>query len=167
MVVVIDGYNLLKQIFYKQKDKLHKQRDELIKQLAFYYDKKKEVISQIVVVFDAGPFLHASREVHGGVVVMFSGQRSNADRWIVSFVEKNKHKSLLVITTDRELRNQCENKGADSMEVGSFYSILQNALLDDVVAIIEQENGQGSVKFENETDRANPLSDESQKALDT
>ena len=40
MIVVIDGYNLLKQIFPGKKDTLAKQRDFFIKQLSHYKSKK-------------------------------------------------------------------------------------------------------------------------------
>ena len=42
MVLLIDGYNLLRNIFHKQKGKLDKQRKDLIQQLSYYKKKKNQ-----------------------------------------------------------------------------------------------------------------------------
>ncbi len=146
MILVIDGYNLLKQIFYKQKDVLHEQREELIKQLGCYFEKKKDDIALIIIVFDAGPYLYATRNVYNSVVEIYSGQRSTADDWIAKFVEKNKHKSLLLVTMDKELINRCENFGADTMSVNEFYSILQDALLENGIEDVHQKKVPKEIK---------------------
>ena len=41
MILVIDGYNLLRHLFLKEKGKLDKQRKQLIRNLGFYKKKKK------------------------------------------------------------------------------------------------------------------------------
>ena len=75
MILVIDGYNLLKQIFPGIKESLEKQRLQFIRQLSYYKSKKTD-IKDIVVVFDAGPSSHATREVRSGIVVVYSGQKT-------------------------------------------------------------------------------------------
>src|SRR3954462_6694624 len=102
MIILIDGYNLLKSIFPDQKDHLAKKRDQLIKQLS-HYKKQRPKISTIVIVFDGGLFTHGSREVHSDIVVIFSGQRNTADSWIIKFVDKHKDQERLVVSNDRKL----------------------------------------------------------------
>ena len=116
MIVIIDGYNLLKQIFPGVKHTLDKQRTAFIQQLA-YYKSKKPQISEIIVVFDAGPSNHATRTVKSGIVVIFSGVKSSADNWILHFVERNKGKELLVVTLDRALKEACHTFHADTLDV--------------------------------------------------
>ena len=63
MIIIIDGYNLLKQVFPRVKRKLDKQRKKFISQLGYYKKQKLETIKDIIVVFDGGFFNHATREI--------------------------------------------------------------------------------------------------------
>ncbi|MBY0353058.1 NYN domain-containing protein [Candidatus Babeliales bacterium] len=130
MIIVIDGYNLLRHIFPKAKGLLDKQRQQLIKQLGLYKAKKKEGAKEIVVVFDGGTFGHASREVRNGIVIIFSGQKSSADDWIIEYTEKKKGEEILLVSLDRKLIQACEKYQAHSIDVFEFYTIVQDILLD-------------------------------------
>jgi len=149
MIVVIDGYNLLKQIFPGVKGSLEKHRSLFIQQLAHYHGKKAKEISELVVVFDAGPSTHATREVKSGVVVVFSGTRSSADQWILEFVERKKGQEILVVTLDRALRKSCEQLGADTLSVYDFYTAMQRILLEEAAAVFTAKDHQvGLEKYE-------------------
>jgi predicted RNA-binding protein with PIN domain len=139
LIILIDGYNLLKQLFPGLKETLEKQKNYLIKQLGYYKQKKLHEIKEIILVFDGGPFRHASREIHSGIVVIYSGQNSTADEWIIDFVEKNKEKEILLISLDRKLISCCQKYGADSLNVFDFYKILQSTLLEDIDIAPKQE----------------------------
>jgi predicted RNA-binding protein with PIN domain len=130
MIVVIDGYNVLKQIFPNIKGKIDKERNSFIRQLGYYKSKKSSDIKDIIVVFDAGPFGHATREVHEGVVVIFSGQKSSADDWIIEYVENHKNEDLLIVTMDRKIIRECEKSGATTLGSIDFYGLMQSFLLD-------------------------------------
>lgn len=163
MIVIIDGYNLLKSVFHRVKGKLDKQRTQLIKELGFYKQLRPD-ITNIILVFDAGPFGHATREVHSGIVVVFAGQRSTADRWIVDYVKRNKEKEMLLVSRDRELVRKCERYGADAFDVDDFYQIVQNAILDDVTHDMQTDSPDGTThKFE---DESSEIKNVSSQALD-
>jgi len=130
MIVVIDGYNLLKQIFPHVKGKIDKQRDVFIRQLGYYKSKKTRDIKDIIVVFDAGPFGHATREIHEGVVVIFSGQKSSADDWIIEYAQDHKNEDLLIVMMDRKIIMECEKVGATTLGSIDFYGLMQSFLLD-------------------------------------
>ena len=133
MIVIIDGYNLLRQIFYKIKGKLNKQRDQLVTQLGFY-KQKKDRIKEIVVVFDGGLFGRATREIHNGIVVVFSGQKESADDWIIRYIHKNANKDLMLVTMDRGIITQSKKicKDLEVVSGSDFHSILRNSLLEEV-----------------------------------
>ena len=114
MVIIIDGYNLLRAMFPKVKGRLTKQRDQLVKSLGIYKSKKDH---DITIVFDAGPFRHAVREVHEGVAVVFAGQGRSADDYIVDYVKKHKEKEKLLVSNDRELINRCDRYNIDKISV--------------------------------------------------
>lgn len=132
MIILIDGYNLLKQLFPKLKENLEKQKNQLIKQLGYYKNKKFPEVKEIIIVFDGGLLRHATREIHSGIVVIYSGQNSTADDWIIDFAEKNKEKEILLITLDKNLISSCQKYGVDSLNIFDFYKILQNTLLSDI-----------------------------------
>ncbi len=169
MILLIDGYNLLKQIFPGVKHNLDKQRSYFINQLAYYKSKKGDQIREIIVVFDAGPSTHAVRSIKSGIVIVFSGIKSSADNWIVDFVERNRGKEILVVTMDKDLREACQKLGADWLNVYEFYTILQEYLLGDAVKIFDQDN-KGSdnyiKKFEHDDNEELEAKNLDSKALD-
>jgi predicted RNA-binding protein with PIN domain len=130
MIIIIDGYNLLKQIFPHVKGRLDQQRDMFVRHLGYYKHKKAADIKDIIVVFDAGPFSHASREVHHGVVVIFSGQKSSADDWIIEYVEKHRNEELLVVTNDNKIIAAALRYNATNLSSNDFYHILQGVLFE-------------------------------------
>lgn len=140
MILLIDGYNVLKQAFPGSKNVLDKQRAAFINQLAYYKLKKVATITDIVVVFDAGPLLHATREIRGGVVVIFSGQKSSADDWIAQYAEKHRNKDILLISSDRKLGDVCQRYGVKTMPAQEFYAIVRDVLSHDAEYTNEQIN---------------------------
>jgi len=147
MIIVIDGYNLLKAIFPREKGRLNKQRDKLIRQLGFYKKQKSDTIKQIVIVFDGGRISRATREIIGGIVVVFSGQKQSADDWIVDYVDRNKEKELMLVSRDRELIQNCKKRNVEVLKVLDFYSIMQERLLEGVEQdLIGGKEGAESIK---------------------
>jgi predicted RNA-binding protein with PIN domain len=133
MVILVDGYNVLKLIFPGVRGCLDKQRTQFIKQLGYYKSKKQTEINDIIVVFDAGPFKHASREVKNGIVVIYSGQKSSADEWIVNYVMRNKPQKTLLITNDRKLIDQVGELNCESLGSLDFFNLVQNSILQSTV----------------------------------
>ena len=129
MIIVIDGYNLLHQVFPRVRGELDKQRKEFIKHLIFYKKTKASSIKEIIVVFDGGEWGRATREVHGGVTIIFSGQKSSADEWIIDYVNRKPGEELLLVTLDRELIELCKGRNIEVMRVFDFYQILEKTLL--------------------------------------
>lgn len=132
MIILIDGYNLLRFIFPTIKGDLARQRIQFIKLLGFYKEKKQASVKELIVVFDAGPFSHATREIRGGVTVMFSGQRSNADDWIFDYVVAHKGYEILLVTLDRPLSARVKPFNVHCMDVDEFYNAVKDVLLENV-----------------------------------
>ncbi len=147
MIILIDGYNLLKQIFPKERGGLDQQRSQLVRQLGLYKKNKGADITEIILVFDAGPFSRASREIRGGIIVMFSGQKSTADEWIEEYVEAHPSHEIHLITMDRKLREACNRANVHPFGVLEFYTLLQNNIYEQSApeAIIES----GLKKYQN------------------
>jgi hypothetical protein len=151
MIIVVDGYNLLKHVFHRVKGRLDKQRKQLIKELGFY-KKKKSKLSEIVLVFDGGRESRATREILSGITVIFSGQQESADDWIVEYVERHKEQEIILVTRDRELISRCKSENLESsagevtpLNVVDFYDIVQNELLKEIGTEM-QVRSEGAVK---------------------
>jgi predicted RNA-binding protein with PIN domain len=145
MIVVIDGYNVLKQLFPGLKNNLDQQKSALIRQLAYYKHKKNAEIQEIIIVFDAGPSSHATRTIKSDIVIMYAGTKSTADDWIINYVSRNRNQEIMIITRDRALREACQQMGADALGGDDFYRILQDSLLDQKLI---QDHKTGIEKYE-------------------
>lgn len=128
MIILIDGYNLLKQIFPAKRHILDAQKNIFLSKLGLYKRLKEGQIRDIIVVFDAGPSTHATRSVKDGIVILYSGIKSSADDWIIDFTARNKSKDLLVVTLDRKLRETVQEYKADWISVYDFYTLMENAI---------------------------------------
>jgi len=163
MIILIDGYNYLRNVFHKEKGKLEKQREAFIRQLGVY---KREKGHEVIVVFDAGLFGHATREIKNGVVVIYSGQKSSADDWIYEYVERNKGAEIILVSYDRQLVDRCKRYGADSLGISDFKGVLQDLLLGQVeLDMLGDIPNYGSIeKYEKDDD--SPMKQIGSEALD-
>lgn len=127
MILCIDGNNFLRWCQPVKQGITETQKKNFVRQLAAY-QKAKSSINQIILVFDSGPFGHATREVHSGIVVMHSGQKSSADHWILQFVEREKGKEILLVSNDRSLNDAVCKKGGRVTNCQDFYGFLRDAL---------------------------------------
>lgn len=146
MILIIDGYNVIKQVFHKVKGKLEVQRQQLIKELAYYKKKKIKTIKNLILVFDGGFIGHADRQVHDGVVVVFSGNKESADDWIINFAQKHKNQEMLLVTKDKKLLSECKKYGVDGIDVYDFYDIVQNSILEDIEKELKLRNNSDLLK---------------------
>ncbi len=143
MLIIIDGYNLLRAVYYHEKGKLTKERAQLVRELGQYRDIRGH---DIVIVFDAGPALHATREVRRGVVVMFSGQNSNADEWIISFVKREREKEKVLVSRDRSLVDQCKQYGTEELDPEVFYRVVREKIAQSLAQNLKEKKQHGGLK---------------------
>lgn len=137
MIVFVDGYNVLKHAYPHEDHAFSAQRDLLIEELSFYKKKRSEL--DITVVFDGGFEKKAERQIHKGVVVIFSGQKQSADEWIVDHVEQKKGYEIVVVTRDKQLGERCKLYGAEIIDTGDFYNVLQDVIMEGAAQVFEAE----------------------------
>ncbi len=124
MILVLDGYNLLRHIDPHHEVSEH-ERTQFLHQLKRYARRKKH---KIVVVFDGGPYQWPHKELVNGIKVIYSGARETADEIIMKYLADHKTKDLLLISSDNEL-NQFASKH-DVVSIGSddFYQLFKEGL---------------------------------------
>ncbi len=123
MIIVIDGYNVLKQRLGSEVSEIA--REQFILQLGQYARIKKHAI---IVVFDGGPSEWVSKEKKNGITVVYSGSLISADECIKEYLRQHAHKDLLLVSTDRELNAWATRFGLPSMDAADFYLLFLAAL---------------------------------------
>ncbi|KKQ49769.1 MAG: hypothetical protein US69_C0002G0044 [candidate division TM6 bacterium GW2011_GWF2_38_10] len=132
MILLIDGYNVLKLIYPHIKGPLEKQRNLFIQELGLYNKKKDSKLKEIIIVFDGGLFNHATREIKHSITVIFSGKKQSADDWIIDFVQRKKQEEITLVTMDRKLIELCKRQTIATLESEAFYIIMQSVILNNI-----------------------------------
>ena len=154
MIILVDGYNLLKHLFPREKGKLDKQRDQLVRHLGFYKKRKSGGIKEIIIVFDGGRESRATREVRQGIVVIFSGQKASADDWIAKYVERTPTEDLLLVTRDRGLIARCRSPRLESISVVTFYDIVKETIFEELEEELSKEH-ESIKKYKHDNNHSN------------
>lgn len=123
MIIIIDGYNLLKKIFMDTFIS-EKQRTAFVNLMGRYSKKRGH---KVIIVFDAGPCRYPLTEKDHGVTVMYSGEYKSADDIIMDFVQQHENKDILVVTEDREIIQSVERCREDALNPRIFYEKVKNA----------------------------------------
>jgi predicted RNA-binding protein with PIN domain len=124
MIIVIDGYNLLKQVF-DPNNISEKKRTAFVNVLGKYREKKGH---KIVIIFDAGPCIAPLKEKQRGIQVLFSGQYQTADDLIIQFVQENPTKEIMVVTADRKIKEATKSQLVEIVDPLYFYAKVKEAL---------------------------------------
>ena len=117
MIVVIDGYNLIKQIVGVSRIS-HAQRDKFVNDITKYLHTQK---LDGVIVFDGGDFSHPYTIQHNRIQITFSGYKEKADHVIMRFIDEHKNQELLIVSADREIRDYAHAKNKTSLAADEFY----------------------------------------------
>jgi len=132
MWIVIDGYNIIRRsprLAPLDRRDLGEGRDALLAALSAYRRVKGH---RITVVFDGWERGGASEQAAlvAGVRVVFSRRGERADQAILRLVEKTPAGSV-VVTSDRALGNEAEQKGAVVLSAEEFEEPLNRALREE------------------------------------
>jgi len=123
MILIIDGYNVLKQVLHNVLVSCAA-KDSFVMQLNKYGKIKGHAI---ILVFDGGPTERSDRDRVGCVTVIHSGIHESADDWIKRYVFEHKELDVLLASTDRELGRFASRHGAICIDALDFYHLLQQS----------------------------------------
>lgn len=141
MILVIDGYNVLKHIDpYRTID--DHERAHFINELKRYARRKKH---NMVLVFDGGEYRWPHKEQVDGVKIIYSGGKKTADEVIMEYLYDHKMKDLLLVSSDHELNLFASKHGVASIGSDDFYRLLKEGLQEH-----EQGDGQVVVNIDEE-----------------
>jgi len=141
MIIVIDGYNVLKRHFRHDIDE--HTRQQFVTSLKRYATHKKH---SILVIFDGGDSPRGHRERMGPVEVLYAGSGKSADDALIAYVQKHPGKSMVVVSADRQLGRKAANAGAIILDPEVFMAMLHERASEakspqtGLVKTLEQEN---------------------------
>ncbi len=119
MIIIVDAYNVLKQI--KQDTINQFERNVFIKKLKQYGRTKRHTI---VVVFDGGECTWPMIEKNDPVTIVYSGDRLSADDYIRRYIKEHKNKELMLVTNDGELKRNARRYEVEAFDSLKFYALL-------------------------------------------
>jgi predicted RNA-binding protein with PIN domain len=122
MDIIIDGYNLIASEDGLRGVLEHK-RNGLVQQLARYQKVKGFFVSVVFDGWKSGQFNETS-EKSDGVTVVFSRQGEKADDVVVRLA-RQRGSGCVVVSSDREVRNNVEKFGATVIYATEFNEILR------------------------------------------
>jgi predicted RNA-binding protein with PIN domain len=135
MHIIIDGYNLLKQVV-SAGHITEKERSAFVNLLGRYKSKRGHKIS---IVFDAGPTDKILKEKQRGIEVIYSGEYCSADDVIVAYVKEHSTKEILVITADREIIGHVKKGNVEVADPQLFYQKVKAAFEKSEAALARDQ----------------------------
>lgn len=122
MHIIIDGYNIIKQIIH-QKEISTAQRRAFINLLSKYQRTKNHTIT---IVFDGGDSIWPEQEKDHEITVIYSGTKKTADDIIKEYIYRKK--VLLVVSSDADIKDEAYRHNVTTIDAMEFYSILKQTL---------------------------------------
>lgn len=123
MHIIIDGYNVLKQMLTDEQIGLP-QRRAFINMLGKYAAKKNH---NVTVIFDGGPDTWPTQEKDHGVTVIYSGTKQTADDIIKKLLSTKKY-GILLVSSDNELKAAAARAEGASINADDFYALVKDEL---------------------------------------
>jgi predicted RNA-binding protein with PIN domain len=125
MSFLVDGNNVMAQRVGWHKDKPRARR-RLMDELAQFAAARR---ARVTVVFDGAPEeFFADGSSYRGVRVFYSERGSNADERIKKMVESSRERrTLVVVTSDRQLGDYVRRCGAQVLRSGEFRRRMEEA----------------------------------------
>lgn len=167
MKIIVDAYNILKQLSTGMYVDEQERRAFLVK-IAAYARAKSHTI---LVVFDGGDSLRSTFEKIGKVTVVYAGRNRQADTFIKEYVAEHKEYDFLLVTSDRELQKWVARYNVPSLDSQEFYKQMNKSQefvsvqqfdqkpvklgtsLLEVDILMEEAFDHGMLKDENEQDK--------------
>ena len=121
MIIIVDGYNVLKTIHATPNIVTETQRTAFINSVSRYGTQKNHTF---YIVFDAGPSRSPITEKKRGTTIIYTGTHQSADDYIIHLAKKYKTRECMVITADRDLKNKVEHFNAHVILPHLFYTCI-------------------------------------------
>jgi predicted RNA-binding protein with PIN domain len=124
MIIIIDGYNVLKTVHATSHISDHK-REQFITQLIHYAHTSH---NNIFIIFDGGEGLRPTFYTRNGVTIVYAGYHDSADDVIKHLIDREQHRDVMLVSSDRELNHYAANVDVPSIDSTVFYGHIEERL---------------------------------------
>lgn len=125
MIILIDAYNLLKTVLHTQFIQ-DAQRSNFLQLFEKYAQFRKA--NELVLVFDGGQDPYEVEQNYKHVTLFYSGFMQSADDIIKKKLKTYQAFDVLLVTSDRELRQYAKQYQIESLGSMEFYRIFQDVM---------------------------------------
>lgn len=150
MIIVIDGYNFLKSVTGSKFISDHVMHDWIVTFQEYIHLRGNE----LVLVFDAGPSLYPTVEHHGAVEVVYAGQHQTADDFLKKWLVKKQGCDVLLVTSDRDIRNWADTLRVTSISSQDFSRVLASVMQHEQRQLVVLQQTMYKTKEHNASDAA-------------
>lgn len=162
MQIIVDGYNLLHQVFNTRKlsgpGNLERARQELLARLARHLTADQR--DRTMVIFDSSWDVETpdrDRYVHHGLKVLFSVDFETADQMIVDLLRcSSAPQQILVVSSDREVQEAARRLGSSSLNCLDWLDELEDSRHRETAVDVDHDA--------EESKRFDPLTEEEKRA---
>ena len=128
-MLVVDGYNVIHgmpELTSRLDESLEAGRNALLRRCVEWRRRRRE-FTAMYVVFDGNSAAGGTGDgMHGGVAVVFTREREEADDRIRTLLDGELDgKECVVVTDDRDLADAARSRGAGTMAVAEFCGTLR------------------------------------------
>lgn len=120
MYIIIDAYNFLR-VDIGNEFITQRQRERFLALVRAYGNKKKHIM---VVVFDGGEYRWPVQQMHKEVKVIYSGTHQTADEVIISHIKEHLGQAMILVSSDRQLRDEAAQYGVELVHARDFWDKL-------------------------------------------
>ena len=122
MIVVVDGYNILKKMIGTQF--ASQKQQALFMKLLNSYAQKKNI--SLILVFDGGLSSWPEKYVlNPKITVIYAGKQLTADDYIKEYLVAHKKEDIVLASSDRELNRFAAKENITSLDASVFIQLLQ------------------------------------------
>jgi len=125
MIILIDAYNLLKTVLHTQFVQ-DAERTQFLQLFEKYAQRRGS--NEIILVFDGGQDPYEVEDNYKHITLSYSGFMQSADDIIKKKLTAYKGFDILLVTSDRELRNYAKQYQIESLGSMEFYRILGDVM---------------------------------------
>lgn len=124
MLLLIDGYNLLKNIL--KTSFVEPKKIEIF--IGWLMDYAKIKHHEILIFFDGGPYDRPTYEKKDSrVSIQYTGYRKSADDAIKDYLRNTNLNNVLVVTSDRDINLFAQSLGVNSIDSEAFNILLKES----------------------------------------
>lgn len=138
MLIIIDAYNLLKQII-RSSTATQPQRDQFINIIKHYANLTN---NKIILVFDGENKNYQNYISLGNITIVYSGYKKNADQHIKDLISNTKSSQMVIVTSDNKIIKFAHLYKITSIDSMAFYQLLKEK---------NQSNKETALKIDNHT----------------